>query len=111
MTNTLRAFFAIAATLLIGIGTSARAADPLPTTIKISDLDCPSCAKKVVAKLLEVEGVAKVETDVDTQTAKVTPKAKAVLSPKALWEAVVKAKHTPEKLEGPSGKFTELPKS
>jgi Cu+-exporting ATPase len=47
---------------------------------------------------------------VDTQTAKVTPKPKAVLSPKALWEAVEKAKKTPAKLEGPSGTFTAKPK-
>jgi copper chaperone CopZ len=110
MTKTIRLILAVAAISLVGLGGSVHAAEPAATTITISDLDCPNCAKKVAAKLSEVEGVAKVETDVDTQTAKVTPKPKAVLSPKALWEAVEKAKKTPAKLEGPGGTFTAKPK-
>jgi len=80
-------------------------------TITLSDLDCPSCAKKLAAKLSEVEGVAKVETDVETQTAKITLKPKAVVTAKILWEAVEKAKKTPVKIEGPSGTVTEKPKT
>jgi hypothetical protein len=47
---------------------------------------------------------------VEAQTAKVTPQPKTVLSPKALWEAVEKAKKTPAKLAGPGGTFTARPK-
>ena len=101
---------AVAAALLIGVGTSA-AAEPAPTVITISDLDCPSCAKKLAAKLSALEGVAKVETDVDKQTATLTPKANVTLSPKLIWETIEKAKYTPEKLEGPAGKFTSKPKA
>ena len=100
---------ALAIALLIGLGAPLPAAEPAVTTITISDLDCPSCAKKVATKLSEVPGVAKVETDVEAGTAKVTAKPNANLSPKALWEAVMKAKKTPAKLVGPGGTFTAKP--
>ena len=108
MTRSIRLGFAVAA-LALGLALPVAAAPPAQTTITISDLDCPSCAKKVAAKLSEVPGVEKVETDVDSQTAKVT--AKATVSPKALWEAVEKAKKTPAKIEGPGGTFTKKPEA
>jgi Cu+-exporting ATPase len=97
--------------VLVGLAGPAVAAEPAKVTITMSDLDCPSCAKKVTTKLVEVPGVAKVETNHETGISVVTFKDKAVVSPKALWEAVEKAKKTPVKLEGPSGTFTEKPKA
>jgi Cu+-exporting ATPase len=110
MNTTIRAALA-AAIMLIGLGGPAAAAEPAPTVVTISDMDCPSCAKKIAAKLSALEGVAKVETDVDKQTATITPKPNAVLSPKAIWETVEKAKYSPTKIEGPAGLFTAKPKA
>jgi copper chaperone CopZ len=72
-------------------------------------MDCEVCAKKAVAKLSAVSGVAKVEPDFEARTLTVTPKAGETLSPKALWEACVAGGQDPSKLEGPSGVFTAAP--
>lgn len=103
----------VPAFMLLVLDGSALSAEKLPTTftITMSDMDCAGCAKKVTAKLTEIEGVAKVETDVEKQTAKVTLKPRAVVSPKLLWEAVEKAKKTPTKIEGPNGILTAKPKA
>jgi copper chaperone CopZ len=79
------------------------------TVITIEDLDCPVCAKKVEKAVAAVGGVAKVKTDVEKQTATVTPEANKTPSAKALWEAVEKAGFRPTKLVGPSGSFTAKP--
>ena len=111
MTTSFRSLLTVTTALLLGLGGPAVAADPAPTTLTIPSMDCPNCAKKVAAKLSEVPGVAKVETDPDTGTVKVTPQPKAVLSPKALWEAAEKAKYKPTKLQGPGGTFEAKPKA
>ena len=80
------------------------------TVIAVEDMECPSCAKKIVAKLEKVPGVAKVVADTKTSKLSVTPKEKASPSAKAMWEAVVKAGYTPTLLDGPAGKFTASPK-
>jgi Cu+-exporting ATPase len=80
-----------------------------PTVITIEDLDCPSCAKLVEKSVAKVTGVQSVKTDVDKQTATVTPKDGGTLSPKALWQAVEDAGFKPTKLEGPSGTYTSKP--
>src|SRR5262245_56724938 len=74
------------------------AADEVPTTISVPSMHCEGCAAKVVTTLTTIAGVAKAEPDLATKTIKVTPKAKAVVSPKALWEAVEKADHQPTRL-------------
>ena len=102
----------LAAAALAGLfllAAHARAADPPATTITVPEMDCASCAKKVGGKVAEVPGVAKVEYSVEARTLKVTPKAGATLSPKALWEAVEKGGKDPSKLEGPGGTFTKKP--
>ena len=87
------------------------AAETAATTLTLQEMHCDGCGKKVGAKLAEIKGVAKVEYDVEQKIVVVTPKANVVLSPRALWQAVEKAGQTPVKLEGPSGTFTEKPKS
>jgi copper chaperone CopZ len=89
----------------------AQAADPPATTITIPEMDCASCAKKVGGKVAEVTGVAKVEYDVKARTLKVTHKAGATPSPKALWEAVESGGKGPSKLEAPGGTHTKKPTS
>ena len=80
------------------------------TTITLKTLDCESCAKKVGAKLSEVEGVDSVKTDVKSKVVVVTPKKNLGLSPLQLWEAIEKAGKEPVKLTGPGGTFTSKPK-
>jgi copper chaperone CopZ len=101
---------ALMMSLVFGGWQAAIAADAKPTIITVSGMDCAGCAKKVTDKLNTVAGVAKAEADLAAKTVKVTAKANATLSPKALWEAVEKADKTPTKLEGPGGMFTEKPK-
>lgn len=96
---------------LILLASHARAADAVTTIITIPDMDCASCAKKVGTKVAEVPGVAKVEYNVEGRIIKVTAKEGTTLSPKALWEGVVKGGKEPSKLEGPSGKFAAKPNS
>lgn len=92
-------------------GTPVAAVSAANTVIAIEDLDCPSCAKKVITKVKEVAGVDKAEADTKASKLTVTPKDKAKLSAKALWEAVEKAGFKPTKLEGPGGVvFTSAPK-
>lgn len=96
---------AITSIALMGFSSAAEPA----TTLTVPDLDCPSCAKKLAAKLGVVAGVATVEPNVEAKTVKVTPKAGSSISPKELWEASDLGGWTPTKLEGPSGTFTEKP--
>lgn len=110
LTKTMKcaALVAVAALWLCG---NALAADPTQTVITVEKMDCGGCAKKLATKLQAVAGVQKVEADVEAKTLTVTPKAQAVVSPKALWEAVEKGAGAPKKLTGPSGTFTGKPKS
>ncbi|MCX8139392.1 MAG: heavy-metal-associated domain-containing protein [Gemmataceae bacterium] len=110
MSRKTRPLVVVASAVMLALAGTALAADIVPTVITIPGMDCGGCAKKVAAKLVAVQGVAKAEPDMETKTIKVTLKADAVLSPKALWEAVEKAKQQPMKLEGPSGTFTSKPK-
>lgn len=109
MTKMFRTIAATALAALLLMSSSAPAADPPATTITIPDMDCASCAKKVGGKVAEVAGVAKVEYDVKARILKVTHKAGATPSPKALWEAVENGGKDPSKLEAPAGTHTKKP--
>jgi copper chaperone CopZ len=109
-------------TALLGVGVLALAALCLTqaaaqtsakqTVITIEDLDCPTCAKVVEKAVAKVKGVHSVKTDVEKQTATVTPSdSGTTLSVKELWEAVESAGFKPTKLEGPSGTYTAKPAS
>jgi copper chaperone CopZ len=103
---------AIAGIVLLGLAGLCVAQTPTnakQTVITIEDLDCPSCAKHVEKAVAKVKGVESVKTDVDKQTATVSPQDGKTISAKALWEAVEQAGFKPTKLEGPSGKFTSKP--
>ena len=106
------ASLAICLGLITTVSQSATADDAkLVTSISIEGLHCAACAKKVEGKLKAVKEVATVKIDVKAGIATVTPKADKSLSPRAMWEAVEKAGYTPTQLEGPSGSYTEKPKS
>ena len=109
--NVAKRLMAVVAVLLLAVAADTRAADPKPatTTLTVPELDCPSCAKKLAAKLVAVPGVAKAEPDVEAKVVKVTHKDGEKLSPKALWEASEKAGFDPTKLAGPDGTFTTKP--
>jgi len=92
--------------VLLTLGLTLSAAAEAPTTITVPTMDCAGCAKNVAARLKQVPGVASAQANLQAQTITVTPQQAQVLSPRALWEAVEKARHRPSRLEGPSGTFT-----
>lgn len=110
MRKSMNLMVALATVYFLVSGVTAWAAEP-QTTITVGDLECLGCAKKCTTQLNAVAGVAKVEANVETKTIKVTPKSRAVLSPRAMWEAVEKAGKTPTKIQGPSGTFAAKPQS
>lgn len=101
----------LASMLAVGFGTALVAADKAKTEISVEGMHCPSCAKKIAAKLSALPGVAAVSTDVKAAQVQVTATAKTDPSPKAMWEAVEAAGYKIVKIEGPGGSFTEKPKS
>jgi copper chaperone CopZ len=78
-------------------------APPKLITIKVSDMHCGSCAKKIARKLYAVPGVVKVQTDVSKHTATVTPQASAPPDLRLIWEAVEKSGFQPLLVTGPGG--------
>jgi copper chaperone CopZ len=111
MMNRLSMLLAIVSAALSFGANTAHAAEPAPTTISVQGMHCVVCASKVSSNLQAVVGVQKAEVDAEKAVAVVTAKPSAVLSPRALWEAVEKAGYKPTRLVGPSGTFVGKPKS
>ena len=80
------------------------------TVITVGEM-CGGCVKKIEKKLKPMEGIGSVRCDIKAKTVTVVPKSNVVLSAKTLWEAMAEIGKTPKKLVGPSGTFTEKPKS
>ncbi len=101
----------VAALALVWLNASvASAQQPPPVTIiTVPKMCCGGCAKRVAAKIAVAPFVDAVQPSVPTKTITVTARPQAVLSPRALWEAVEQAGQQPSKLEGPSGTFTAKP--
>ena len=110
-----RRTFLAAAAFAVGGGlstkTSAASPDNVYTSIRVTDMHCSTCAKKIAAKLYGVSGVVEVRASVKSNTAFVKPQQKKTPSPRALWEAVEAAGFKPVELSGPTGKFTSKPQS
>jgi copper chaperone CopZ len=87
----------------------AHAANSAMTTIRVKDMHCESCAKKIRSKLFTVAGVVNVQTNVKANVATVTPQRDRQPSPRAMWEAVEQAGFQVMQLEGPSGTFSSKP--
>jgi copper chaperone CopZ len=79
------------------------------TTIKVTDMHCMTCAKKIAAHLYAVPGVVRVHADLEMNLAYVVPQRDKNPSPKAIWEAVEKAGFQPVAMQGPSGTFAQRP--
>lgn len=109
---TRRIVLAVCASVVFGLsaGTTS-AAESQTTTISIQGMHCAGCAAKISRQLQAIEGVATAQADATQANAIVTPKTNATPSPRALWEAVEKAGYKPTKIVGPSGMFTEKPKT
>ena len=77
---------------------TAEAITPLPAgrvEVRVEDLHCKTCAKKVSRKLYAVRGVKKVETSLKNDLVVIyVPKDKPV-DATALWKAVEKGGQTP----------------
>ena len=78
---------------------------PGETAIYITNMHCPTCAKKIAGKLYRVKGVMKVKTDLKKNLAIVTAQSKKQVDPKAAWTAVRQAGFKPNKLISPQGTF------
>lgn len=105
------ALVALAAVLALALVNNLWAQDPSLTKITFSDMHCAGCAKTITKTLQGTPGVAQASADFQTRIAWVKPVPQVVLSPKMLWEKMEKINQKPAKLEGPSGTFTEKPKS
>lgn len=75
------------------------------TVVRVSDMHCAACAKKIARKLYTVPGVVQVKTDLKQHRAVVVPEKSRQLDPLAVWKAVEAAGFAPVELNGPSGKF------
>lgn len=93
----------------LGVVDPAWAVESRTTSITIDGMHCAGCAKKIATRLRAVAGVADAQVSAETGTAAVTPKDKANVSPRSLWESIEKAGYTPTKLVGPGGTFTKKP--
>lgn len=106
----------VAAACMVSWSSLSLAAEPESakspnTTISVQGMHCAGCAKKVETKLKAITGVDAVKIDVPSGKVVVQPKEKKQLSPRSLWETVEKSGYQPTKLVGPTGEFTEKPKS
>jgi copper chaperone CopZ len=96
-------------------GLAARRAQPAQVAgdasiaIQVADMHGAACARKIARKLYTVAGVVGVTTDYAADMAWVTPEARRLPSPRALWEAVEGAGFAPLVIEGPFGTFTAKP--
>jgi copper chaperone CopZ len=79
------------------------------TTIKVTDMHCATCAKKIAARLYVLPGVVRVHADVEKNLAYVVPQRDKNPSPRAIWEAIEQAGFEPVALSGPGGRFTTKP--
>lgn len=79
------------------------------TRISLTQLHCNGCLKTIAAEVNKVPGVAATSGDLKAKVVLVTHRAGMNPSPRALWEAVVNADHTPTRIETPSGAWTKKP--
>lgn len=102
-----------ALTALVGslaLATSGFAQSPVTyTTIRVHNMHCDACAKKIARKLYAVPGVVEVRADVAKNIAYVVPQKEKDLSPRTLWESVEAAGFKVARLDGPQGAFTAKP--
>jgi copper chaperone CopZ len=97
------------ALLLLG-SQQLQATSPVPyTTIRVHNMHCDECAKKIARKLYAIPGVVEVRADVNNNIAYVVPQKDKSLSARSMWEAVEAAGFAVARLEGPQGTYTAKP--
>ncbi len=97
----------VVALLVLSVSIAVAAPQHPPATlVRVSDMHCATCAKKIARKLYAVPGVVQVKTDVKKHSATVTPEKSRQPNPLSLWNAVESAGFAPVELSGPAGKFT-----
>lgn len=78
-------------------------------TIRVDDMHCAACAKKIARKLYAVPGVVKVKADLKKHTAYALPEERRDPCPYAIWDAVEQAGFQVVELTCPAGTFDEKP--
>jgi copper chaperone CopZ len=90
---------------------AAQAPAPTFTRVTLEDIHCMRCAKKIAGKVTAVPGVAEMRVDLKAKTIWAVHKPGATPSPKAVWEAVEAADHTPTRMDTAAGSYTAKPAS
>lgn len=101
---------AMAALAVLVAVSAAQPPKAVTTRITLTELHCNGCLKKITKHLVAVSGVSEVQGHLPSATVTVTHRPGMSPSPRAMWEAVENADHTPTRLEGPSGAFVEKPR-
>ena len=110
MTQNIQTLAVVIFTLLLAGWQQAEAASPVPyTTIRVHNMHCDECAKKIARKLYAIPGVVEVRADVNNNIAYVVPQKDKSLSARTMWEAVESAGFAVARLEGPQGTYTAKP--
>jgi copper chaperone CopZ len=100
----------LALAVLVLAGVAALAQPPTAVTrISLTRLHCNGCLNTIAAEVNKVTGVAATSGDLKAKVVYVTHRAGMSPSPRALWEAVVEADHTPTRIETPEGVWTKKP--
>jgi len=111
MTKNMQTLALIIIALVVIGWQQSHAASPVPyTTIRVHNMHCDECAKKIARKLYAIPGVVEVRADVNNNIAYVVPQKDKSLSVRTMWEAVEAAGFAVAKLEGPQGTFTSKPR-
>ena len=104
----------LALAMVVGLAAVAAAQAPAPaayTRVVLDDIHCMGCAKKISKQVTAVPGVAEMRVDLKSKSIWAMHKPGMTPSPKALWEAVEEADHTPTRMDTPAGSLTSKPKS
>lgn len=96
---------------VLALVAQAQTATPVTTKVELEELDCMGCAKKIAKEIHKVAGVAEVRVDLKAKTMFVVHKPSQTPSPRAVWEAIEQADHTPVKMETPTTTHTKKPKA
>jgi len=80
------------------------------TVVHVEKMCCKGCAQKIASQLYVLGGVKEVRYDLKQKVVIVVPQTRHQVSPRAIWEAVVKGEDRPIRLAGPAGTFKLKPR-
>tara|TARA_R110002073_G_scaffold149534_2_gene303237 strand:- start:3646 stop:3996 length:351 start_codon:yes stop_codon:yes gene_type:complete len=99
----------VASVLTASVASSAER-EKSNTVMTVSEM-CGGCVKKITKRFDGVEGIAKVQCNIEKQSVTLVPKDRVRLSPKSIWEIMESIGKTPKKMVTPDGTFTSEPKA